>query len=260
MHTSLFSEHREHIPRPPLLTPAESSEDDSDDGSPMHWGRAPTHLSLPQYPQNKELDLDMEDSQSPPWSPTSYSSQHIRPPPPSEALLALPAKPTQPSQHISTSNTRIPTPIYGHFRTTSTSTHPTTFPHPRDSHHNPFHQTRNLPSPITEDDSLTSPTSTSPSLLRTLDTRTSTTTPCTPSFPSSRSESEINMLTPLSDSTPALKSPWRDQRRGAVDVDQGFGALKIRDDSKIVFSMGFRADCEKCRGRVPGHWSHVLRV
>ena len=28
---------------------------------------------------------------------------------------------------------------------------------------------------------------------------------------------------------------------------------------KVSFSMGFRGDCEKCRERVPGHYSHVLK-
>ena len=26
-----------------------------------------------------------------------------------------------------------------------------------------------------------------------------------------------------------------------------------------VLSMGYRADCDKCRARVPGHYTHVLR-
>lgn len=29
---------------------------------------------------------------------------------------------------------------------------------------------------------------------------------------------------------------------------------------KTTFSMGYRADCEKCRMKVPGHYSHVLRA
>jgi len=26
-----------------------------------------------------------------------------------------------------------------------------------------------------------------------------------------------------------------------------------------VFSMGFRADCEKCKMKIPGHYSHIIR-
>lgn len=28
--------------------------------------------------------------------------------------------------------------------------------------------------------------------------------------------------------------------------------------SKRTFSMGYRADCEKCRNKVPGHFSHII--
>ena len=30
--------------------------------------------------------------------------------------------------------------------------------------------------------------------------------------------------------------------------------------SKPMFSMGFRADCEMCRDRVPGHYNHIFRA
>ena len=29
---------------------------------------------------------------------------------------------------------------------------------------------------------------------------------------------------------------------------------------KMMISMGFRADCEKCRLRVPGHYNHLIRA
>lgn len=32
-----------------------------------------------------------------------------------------------------------------------------------------------------------------------------------------------------------------------------------RAKSKISFTMGYRADCEKCRLKVPGHYSHIVR-
>ncbi|RAH68993.1 uncharacterized protein BO66DRAFT_429636 [Aspergillus aculeatinus CBS 121060] len=28
---------------------------------------------------------------------------------------------------------------------------------------------------------------------------------------------------------------------------------------KLTFSMGYRSDCEKCRRKVPGHYSHIIR-
>lgn len=29
---------------------------------------------------------------------------------------------------------------------------------------------------------------------------------------------------------------------------------------KMTISMGYRADCEKCRMRVPGHYNHLIRA
>lgn len=29
---------------------------------------------------------------------------------------------------------------------------------------------------------------------------------------------------------------------------------------KTMLAMGYRADCEKCRTRVPGHYNHVIRT
>lgn len=36
-------------------------------------------------------------------------------------------------------------------------------------------------------------------------------------------------------------------------------AAKPRN-KKVTFSMGFRADCEKCHRKVPGHYSHIIRA
>lgn len=40
----------------------------------------------------------------------------------------------------------------------------------------------------------------------------------------------------------------------------GFGgeAISNRAGMKKTFSMGYRADCEKCRNKVPGHFSHII--
>ncbi|KAI9827859.1 MAG: hypothetical protein M1832_004348 [Thelocarpon impressellum] len=47
------------------------------------------------------------------------------------------------------------------------------------------------------------------------------------------------------------------QRRGRSRSRRADG--KDRLEGKPVLSMGYRADCEKCRARVPGHYSHVIR-
>jgi hypothetical protein len=56
-------------------------------------------------------------------------------------------------------------------------------------------------------------------------------------------------------------TPTRDIMAG----DGGSGrrrsdAVSGEGSRKVAFSMGFRADCDKCRERVPGHYNHVLKA
>ncbi|MCJ1409957.1 hypothetical protein MMC19_004041 [Ptychographa xylographoides] len=272
-HTSFFSQSRQ-VPRAPVLTPAESSEDDSDDASTGRIRRmVPSRLTASSivHVDDDDSDLDMEDSQplgSPLWSPRlptspASSPQHFTAPSP------LPLKAVKQVQQLSISNTRIPTPIYGHFNISPQDTPMTigglpsaTTPEPPSTKYATFYETqhdlflrrRRLPSPISEDENMDSPTTTTSGMLRKLDmgmgTPTSTTHPL----------QDVIMITPV---TPDqfLGSEWRDKRRGGMD-----GRMKETEhlqpvtEGKVVISMGFRADCEKCTGRVPGHYSHVLRV
>ena len=51
---------------------------------------------------------------------------------------------------------------------------------------------------------------------------------------------------------------------GVIDAVQPFSGQRERRRSQTVpaekkrFCMGYRDDCEKCRQRVPGHFSHFL--
>ena len=277
-HTSLFSQNRQ-IPKPPTLTPAESSDDDSD-----------LDFSSPElHPQSGssagpdgldfEMDMDMTDSQpltSPMWSPktTNHTLLGSMPSPSYPRLLSTPT----PARPINNAN-RVPTPIYPHFTGLSTppdgrintpglrpppnlqvSPAPRPASRPRIStnteQQDAFLRRRRLPSPISEDENMDSPTNITKNALRDLDM--SATTPATQRFP------EHDLMTPetpgfmpgqsLSSSTPTRWSPTGGRRRS--DAVSGGGG----EGGKVVFSMGFRADCEKCRERVPGHYSHVLRI
>ena len=50
--------------------------------------------------------------------------------------------------------------------------------------------------------------------------------------------------------------------QGRVGVDhQGQATIqsgKIKSE-KTTLAMGYRADCEKCRARVPGHFNHFVK-
>ncbi|MCJ1391384.1 hypothetical protein MMC18_004248 [Xylographa bjoerkii] len=265
-HTSLFSQSRQ-LPRAHVLTPAESSEDESDDASSSHRApRLPSHLLAASLMHTDDSDLDMEDPQplgSPLWSPRLSSP--LMTSPMHRDSTSLPAKAVARVQQLSISSTRIPTPIYGHFQispqdmsmNTPTSTTPSE-PTPKlatlhETQHDLFMRRRRLPSPISEDENMESPTAVTGGMLRKLDMRANH----EPAYPP-----DIDMMTPVTPSTTNFGySEWRDKRRGAFDGRiMGNKHDQPATTGKVVLSMGFKADCDKCRSRVPGHYSHLSRV
>ena len=109
-----------------------------------------------------------------------------------------------------------------------------------------FLRRRALPSPISEDENMESPTVITNSMLSNLKMI---------SGPSSEGFSPQDILTPDTPSTRnwinVMDLGQKNRRRSdAISGESG----------KVMFSMGFRADCEKCRERVPGHYSHVIRT
>lgn len=70
----------------------------------------------------------------------------------------------------------------------------------------------------------------------------------------------------MDDDAPSLTIRKPRQRSGAVSSGHGGSPSPVRGDlmgmgvggMKKGFSMGFRADCEKCRLRVPGHMNHFV--
>lgn len=68
---------------------------------------------------------------------------------------------------------------------------------------------------------------------------------------------------PMDDTVPSLTVRKPRQRSGAVSSGHGGSPSPVRGEimgmgQKRGFSMGFRADCEKCRLRVPGHLNHFV--
>ncbi|KAL2828750.1 hypothetical protein BDW59DRAFT_43606 [Aspergillus cavernicola] len=50
------------------------------------------------------------------------------------------------------------------------------------------------------------------------------------------------------------------KRLSSLDLpDQGNAEPTSKPVAKLAFSMGYRADCDKCRRRVPGHYSHIIK-
>ncbi|PWY77188.1 hypothetical protein BO94DRAFT_626797 [Aspergillus sclerotioniger CBS 115572] len=67
-------------------------------------------------------------------------------------------------------------------------------------------------------------------------------------------------------SQPASPPPWDPGATADLQPPTGLADNLVLGCSptsvlkkKVTFSMGYRADCEKCRHKVPGHYSHIMR-
>lgn len=183
------------------------------------------------FPNDIDSDIDMGGCQ-PPASPAPLNSQ-------AASFANVPYISSQESQNIF-SGGRIPTPRWGHFRCIDTSIDmidaPIMTEIPSATHLEPGYvhkQRRRLPSPISEDESMlfsaitVSPSGVTKEMMNRLDER-------------------------LDDSY----SPTEDIPRVRPPAE----ATSIQTRSKVKLLMGYRADCEKCRARVPGHYNHVIRT
>jgi hypothetical protein len=145
---------------------------------------------------------------------------------------------------LSISGGRIATPIYGHFAADVTmDTDDTEIRSDQaDSGEDELslRKPRRLPSPISEDedpDAMLSPRSRLSSMSTAV---------------GSQSEgSSSQFLTVNARST--------DGRRNMGVSHYRAGSYDARTGITTTFSMGYRADCEKCVNKVPGHYAHVIR-
>ena len=98
--------------------------------------------------------------------------------------------------------------------------------------HGLFLRRRRLPSPISEDENMVSPMGMMEDTM----------------------ERPDDMGTMLAHGVPS----WEHFGRGKSDVMSSAGpGPKV---GRTMLSMGYRADCEKCRTRVPGHYNHVIQM
>ena len=222
---------------PATLTPVESSDEEpcnindaEDEG--MNVGST-TDLPSSQTSKTSSMnvgvgedeDLDMTDSQTrspPPW----HAQVTLSPSRPQSSFLNLPINP---------SGGRIPTPIYGHFTNDfsmdmsgqSTPANGVTTIREEDD----WWRRRDLPSPASDHDNghpMMSPIGETDGLMGRLNVGTGTRAP-----DSSSADSIHPMFSHREDNHQTGRS------------------------SRLV--MGYRADCDKCRQKVPGHYSHIVR-
>ncbi|KAI9729336.1 MAG: hypothetical protein M1835_003637 [Candelina submexicana] len=256
-HSHLFSDApRWTISNPPTITPADSDNDEPiaayPSSSPPTRNQCSSdpssvHFSSSLVPSSLE-DQDMTDS--PPrqtWASatTILSGQRLTPP----ETTHLSPHTTNPANAG-----RVPTPVYGHFNIVPLPTGGSdvsmesdtedfisianSSPQQRWDMENKRRR-RRLPSPISEDDdTLQSPTAVAGSMFGRMDVGEA--------HEGAEGEEEDVKHSKVGDEKD--KGVWKQGgSRG-----EGFG--------KTTLSMGYRADCEKCRNRVAGHYSHVLRT
>ena len=135
---------------------------------------------------------------------------------------------------------RLPTPIYGYFQQSLQSLQTSMLPSAAvdttplksetDVEYEQYLCGRRLPSPISEDEAM--------------------------DFPPAPKNSPQETSAPFE--TCSHESPPRGLRTPARLAQPLTGQSPPR--GKIMFSMGFRADCEMCRSRVPGHSNHIYRI
>ncbi|KAL8872322.1 MAG: hypothetical protein Q9174_002029 [Haloplaca sp. 1 TL-2023] len=229
-HINTFSQSPRAIPPPlltPALTPVETSEDEGERKNPF---RSPSREKSEQLTLNSTItieepldsDVDM-DTSDPPQPQSSIESCQ-----PSPCTITTPQTIFYNPQEVNNGG-RIPTPIYGHFnraerRTDMVEPTENSQQAQQELAHDLFLRRRRLPSPISEDEAMDTP------------------------------EGMGGMMGKLDMGT-------RNSREGIpFKTNKMWGGGSPVQKGKMTISMGFRADCEKCRMRVPGHYNHWVRA
>ncbi len=257
-HTKLFSQRARSIPIPQTITP-DSSDSDLSPVSPP----ANRSFTFPRDRGNQaatsffrevttDNDFDMVDSQLIP-DPFQTSPFMTNPAQPEPEHLPSSRAP------LNVSGGRLPTPIYNHFPSTNDVTMSVEMDNDSDNlecfatssqaaqqdldRDFILPRRHRLPSPISEDETMISPTSGAGGMLQQLNVRNMT----------DSEQQGWGVATPLP-GRPDNKVGSRGWYKGKEKADpQG-------QMGKTILSMGYRTDCDKCRTRVPGHWSHFIRV
>ena len=232
-HTRFFSHSKRRTPKPlstQTITPADSEEEFSPPFQDISNTRPATNLPQSNWGWGGELNDQLDNIMNTDSQERQYTPHHLD----SDIMMLSPkASPCTlaPGQSSSSklgvpeivSGGRIPTPIYGHFRQSIDT--------PMDD----------LPSLMEQ------PSSFDMEYEKNMRARR---------LPTPISEDEamdaFDSHTRVPQELPYV--PLRQPSRFAPPL-----AYQSPTRGKPMFSMGFRADCEMCRNRVPGHYNHIFR-
>lgn len=272
----------------PILTPVDSSDEENgqrhhDSPAFRHWrpGKTSPSRRPPMLTVDTAMDIDMV------VPPPLISGDSLSPWPASVNRKGNPSLQASPIPHhlinqsLTISGGRTATPIYDHFTVnmrpermqeepqTAGTLVSTTRSQLLQTQESLWWQRRRLPSPISEGGDVVSEHKT-----ETMDTRKDAR-----EFPdkdrSDKKSDWLNLESSMEVDGQEQSAPWLTVPRRMTEqsahshsstseltpatnpaaVGQNLAPTK----SKTSFTMGYRADCEKCRLKVPGHYSHIVR-
>ena len=230
-HTRLFSQARRNAPKPlytQTVTPADSEEEPSPPFGPVDSMQSPQTLQ-PATSWGEEVNTQLDAAMDMGISKQPFASQHldldamILSPKASPCSL-LPPQAARLGLSDMSNGGRLPTPIYGHFQQSmDTPMEGTSLP-------------VQTPSPSESEYEQMMRSRRLPTPISEDEAMDVFETPseAMPEIPLSQLRKPARFAPPL---------PYQSTKR-----------------SKPMFSMGFRADCEMCRDRVPGHYNHIFRA
>ncbi|KAI8217051.1 hypothetical protein K4K54_012073 [Colletotrichum sp. SAR 10_86] len=270
---------------PYTLTPGDSDSEEQPKSHFSPWSSSPATMSCQPSPfaQQSDRDMDMMDTMSPPPVP----QQHIHPDPTSSVNGRMPT-PIQPSfgAQVRGGSWGGPGPAVshlngvvnmGHMHAGFSSDESRCIPRSMDGGDD-WHavQNRRLPSPISEGEdstSLAGSGSLSPPGM-VLDNGFPSTLAMRMEQSSLDGSHDMDMMDDHSGhmgedsitttidsqptettSAPATPSPGR---KGHIRSRHTVNNWTWQPGMKKSFSIGYRADCEKCRLKVPGHFNHIV--
>jgi hypothetical protein len=238
------------------LTPVESSDDD--DGYNKHVrakltvskGKLP-HQEAHSHAQNMAMDIDYDRDMPHPaadrkqcaWPVSACGNGDTQPSPIPHSLV---------DQSLNISERHTTNSPYGYFPPTTGDQNPTQstcLQTADDSTRSYFdiQRLQRLPSPVSDgEDAMTSFRDTASDIDMTYNTsRPASISPCA--------------WLDMEESSPNMQ-----HQIPSTDIEnikqQGSASKTVASKKKVTISMGFRADCDKCRCKVPGHYSHIIRT
>lgn len=221
-------------PTPPTITPADSDSEERPRSERPKWFSSPKY-TLTQSGPSSPYTRSVEGSQSTQISDADPYANDF------EMTDSVHLSPGSFHNEPPVSVGRIPTPIHSSFapyiRAGKASVHYDVDFADDEAMVDKFRRGRRLPSPISEGEM-------SPSVI--IDGL-------------GDMQMEMDVAPPLEKQTPTKKGHTRSKH--SLRNWHGFGGdLSVNTGAKRSFSMGYRADCEKCRMKVPGHFSHIVTV